>query len=296
MSDAHADFSDADADANADVDLNEALHLLDLNDEIIVKIARSVKVDGDIFMFLANFNKVNTRIHMLVKEERRMNATYCQEVGEIKYFVAGTRIPCGVQRALDLPAASTRDEVFAIFDTLHSAAPNGVYVSQPFHLKNNTLCQQHYDSWENVRNVGDKTSHDDREFFILVDIQFDADEYFQPTNVPILRNDVADLSRAPNVFRSVLGFDRLAMDYQEMQDSLGERCLEYTRVVLLHGANTIQDLWNSIAVAEGWNTVENSHDFDALAPDVSILDLFQYTRDSDLMLRPTILWPTLGYS
>jgi len=246
-----------------------------------VQISRSVPIDENIFEFLAKFNKTNKRLHTLLKQQREGDAHYCQEVGEIKYDVPGTRIPCGVHRAPELPIAYTQEDIVSIFDALHFPAANGVYVSQCFRTSFSNL----FHSWEDTANTDVDNGH--RVFVILVDLEFDARQYCD-NNVPVLRDDLVDLSRMPNVFRTVLGFRMPKMDFDEMYASVGHR-EGYTRVVRAHGDNTIQDMWNAIRVAEGWKTMQPSDDFlDALSYDDSILDLFEHAADEKIRVRPLI--------
>ena len=272
-----------------DMDLSATLGLLQLHDEILVKIARSVPVDENIFDFLAKFNKVNKRLNALVTLEMKTDAHYRLEVGEIKNFVPGTRIPCSVDRAPDLPIAYTQEDILSIFDALHLPAPNGVYVSQCFRISNPSMFYDTYNSWEDCENMGDRNEHS--VFFVLVDLEFDAD-YYCENNVPLLRNNQVDLTRMPTVFRTVLGFRMPKMDSDEMDASLSHR-VGYTRVVRLHGENTIQDLWNAIGVTEGWKTMLPSSDFDALSHDCSIFDLFEYAADKAIRVRPLIFWDNI---
>jgi len=236
-----------------DMELGSTLQLLNLHDETLVK-----------------------------------NAHYRQEVGEIKYFVPGTRIPCGVDRAADLPIACTQADILSIFDALHFPAPNGLYVSQCFRTSVPSMFYDHYNSWEHTDRMDDENSHEHRVFFILVDLEFDAEIYCE-NNVPLLPNDRVDLSCMPNVFRTVLGFRMPTMQSDEMDSALGHR-VGYTRVVRVHGDNTIQDVWNAIGVTEGWKTMQPSCDFSALSHDASIFDLFEYAADKAIRVRPLVFW------
>ena len=49
------------------MDLSTNLQLLNLPDDNLVQISRSVPIDENIFEFLAKFNKTNKRLHTLLK-------------------------------------------------------------------------------------------------------------------------------------------------------------------------------------------------------------------------------------
>jgi len=278
---------------HVDMDIiSKSCNFLDLHDEMLMKIVHSVAVDEDIFRFLANLNKTNKRLNTLVNFEMQTHGQYRQEVGNIKYFVPGTRIPCGVQRAPELPTAYTQTDILNIFYDSHTAAPNAVLVSQCFRLADEQTIREDLSLWEDVENVDHEHIPDQRAFFILIDLEFDAETYCQEHVVPVLHNDRADLSRIPNVFRTVLGFRMLTMDYDEMDAVLCDRVL-YTRVVRVHANNTIQDVFNSIRATEGWKTLEPCYDFDAVLLNASILDLFEHATNNKMCVRPCIFWPSI---
>ena len=83
-------------------------------------------------------------------------------------------------------------------------------------IENQQMMYEHLNSWEDVENVDHEHIPDQRAFFILIDLEFDAETYCQEHVVPVRHNDRADLSRIPNVFRTVLGFRMLTTDYDEM--------------------------------------------------------------------------------
>jgi len=84
------------SDNDTSTDLSTNLELLHLDDDMPMRIARSVPVDEDVLRLLANVNKTNNRMNTLVEREIQTDKYYSQEVGEIQCFVEGTRIPCGV--------------------------------------------------------------------------------------------------------------------------------------------------------------------------------------------------------
>jgi len=85
---------------DVDMDISKTFEFLDLDDEILMTISRSVPVDEGIFRFLANFNQKNKRLNTLVKFEMDTDERHRQEVGEIKYLFQGhgSHVVCSVRQ------------------------------------------------------------------------------------------------------------------------------------------------------------------------------------------------------
>jgi len=56
-------------------------------------------------------------------------------------------------------------------------------------IENQQMMYEHLNSWEDVENVDHENISDQQVFFILIDLEFDANKCCQLDNVPVLRND-----------------------------------------------------------------------------------------------------------
>lgn len=263
-----------------------AMGLLELFDEVLMQMIRSLPLSEETLGFLRRLKSTNRRFFNLIRREMKINKDYRISVYGLSLFVPGTRIPCGAETVLALPMPVDMKEVMKIFES-GKMAPNGLFVSNIFQYSSDFWTE----SWEHVQSV-DEELLELRTFFLCVEIDFDPCDYFPNVDVSELpRGSIVDLEGLPNVVRSVMGLSGLTgmddeIDYVNM--------CGYLRVVRVQGNTTMQQVFDAIRFVEGWNlsnyemTMSDAGDLPGY---MEILQVLQIADEEVIQMRPQISWP-----
>jgi len=222
---------------------------------------------------------LNTAVRMVMAQDRAYRAAL-QNV----FVVPGTNIPCGADTVSDLPVPVDEASLMQIFDagvhetlTATGAVPhaNAVQVGGPYSYEINTVedCFEHQDgaSW-----------------YIAVEIRVPSEDFFEPPNVPLLDDDMADLRKVPNIFRRVLNLTELTHNYTEIIDDV-VYFTPYYRMVRVFAWHTMHDVENAIADAEGWPRSESFSICDSNGEDYTATDnAFDLLATDDERMLPKI--------
>jgi len=88
--------------------------------------------------------------------------------------------------------------------------------------------------------------------YVVVAMQFRAKDYFCVPTVPLLANNMADLSKVPDAFRVAEKTLGLTHDYTALLAHMGDiEC--YMRLLRVGPQHTAQDVQDALTAAEGWN-------------------------------------------
>jgi len=144
--------------------------------------------------------------------------------------------------------------------------------------------------------------------YVVVALQFKAKDYFCVPTVPLLANNMADLSRVPDAFRIAERMLGLTHDYTAMGAHLGDvEC--YMRLLRVGPQHTAKDVQDALTAAEGWNAdnedrvhryhsepwdLDTNDDFQnqvQLRGDANIFAEFDWAQTQPDKLSLCISWP-----
>jgi hypothetical protein len=236
--------------------------LMDLPDDILMRILRANPVSEASLDFITHFKTTNSKILALTRIEMQLDKEYRDALRNLfLHRVKGTRIPCNAEHVPALPEPDNTSDVLDLFESTKSVCGKDIWVSGIF----SDEYYQDLDFWEDFAPVSDESEIDvpsKRSFYLVVDFKF-----FAP-RVQMHFDGTADLSQVPNVMRSVLLGDsdlHIAYDtYEEMDGT----AFSYKRVLHIKEDNTMNDVINAVCEVEGKAefiniTVSNSGLFDS---------------------------------
>jgi len=234
--------------------------LIDLPDDILMRILRAKPVSEGSLDFITHFKTTNSKILALTRIEMQLDKEYRDAVQDLFFLhhVKGTRIPCNAEHVPALPEPDNTPDVLDLFESTKSVGGKDIWVSGIF----SDEYYQDLDFWEDFAPASDEAEIDlppKRSFYLVVELQF-----FAP-RVRMLVDGTADLSQVPNVMRSVLLGDsdlHIAYDtYEEMDGT----AFSYKRVLHIQENHTIVDVIDAVREVEGRAefTVSNSGLFDS---------------------------------
>jgi len=235
---------------------------------------------------LKRMKLTNWCLCMVVRQEMRANHTYRDAVMGV-FVISGTKIPCGAETVLDLPTPADEQSLMQVFNESGTVVQeNGVQVGGAYGfslLEDRTF----YDCFE--EEAGNS-------IYLGIKIEFGPQDFFQPPNVPLLANNMADLRKVPNIFRRVLDMPALTHNYTEITDT-ADYITSYMRLVRLSAHHTILDIQNAIADVEGWprrlQCSMNLANGDEYAGTDNVFEECAMARETDEIMRP-MLWFALG--
>jgi hypothetical protein len=203
------------------------------------------------------------------------------------FWVSGTKIPCGVETVLDLPTPVDEQSLMQVFNETGTVVQeNGVQVGGAYGF---SLFEDRtfYDCFEEEGSDS---------IYLGIKIEFGPQDFFQPPNVPLLANDMADLSKVPNIFRRVLDMPALTHNYTEITDT-ADYIASYMRLVRLSSHHTVLDIQNAIADVEGWprrlQCCMHLANGDEYAGTDNVFQECAMARETDEIMRP-MLWFAIG--
>jgi len=236
---------------------------------------------------------INKMLRKTIRTYMHGNKQYCDAVRKLSLFVPGTRIPCGIENATPLLRLHTRAECVQLFDKTSRLLPNNVRVGGIYlpalHLEN----WNEYGTWDGPEDVDGAVTHPT--FYMTISLHFLARPFFHILPAPI--GNRVDVSGIPNTLRRVLGLHETTCDFQTLREER-DRVGQYFRLLQVRSDHTIQDIFDSISLAEGWNPVEDyglhqvtlgsPYSFFPLTRSVS--GIIQTAESAGIACRPSITW------
>ena len=230
--------------------------MLDLEDDTLLHIIRSLRIDDSIFPFLSTLKTTCRRVHTLVLREMTLDQVYSTDLREFHHFWPGSRIPCGAPPAQIQPMywAQDQEDMWEILQATAITAPNGINVSGCFGYED--VDTDACDSWEESGSIGEDGSlGEDRSFYLIVNISFRPEDILYSCCTTLHpANGRVNLKRVPDVFRCVLQMPAMAYDSETFDSFASRESFTYMRLVQVHEHHTLLDVYTAIKSIEGWHT------------------------------------------
>jgi len=181
----------------------------------------------------------------LIHSEMQSNLIFQTEIKNI-LRISGTNVPCGADTVPRMFFPNNALDLMNMMENTGLGAgqhPNGIRVSMMYdYLFGN-------ERFERMCFM----LQDRAALYVVVALQFKAKDYFCVPTVPLLANNMADLSRVPDAFRIAERMLGLTHDYTAMGAHLGDvEC--YMRLLRVGPQHTAKDVQDALTAAEGWNT------------------------------------------
>jgi len=258
--------------------------LMQLPDELLQRTIRMQPIDPALLQLFKCLELTNKRLCNVLRQEILADHEYRDKIMNI-FHVPGTNIPCWAETVQPLPIPDDMSELMRIFnENATMFQENTVHVGGAYGYGDEGQCGFD-DCFED---------EEDNSIYMAVEIEFGPDNLFQPDNVPLLANDMADLSRVPNIIRRVLGFLALTHSYTEINVGVAQ-VAKYMRLVRVLPHHTMQDVQNALARVEGWNGNEECmmmmEGGDEYESDDNVFFEFHTARTHDVILFPNIWFP-----
>jgi len=129
----------------------------------------------------------------------------------------------------------------------------------------------------------------EREFLLLVQTDWYDEDIYVPALVP--GEGICDVTRLPNNLRSSMGHLESSVSYDSVRrNNIGNYC----RFVRVRGETSMQEVFDAITFAEGWNlpTYNMCIGDEDIGPDVDVLGTMEVGDDEQWRLA--INWPPLS--
>jgi len=260
-------------------------NLMDFTDDSLADIFRSLAVqhhrlalEHDLLALFVSVTLVSRRFRSLIRH--RLHAEYQAALHALAYLVPGTRIPCGAPSVLPVPTPADWVELWHIFHDNLVLAPNGLEVGGIFN---------HHSIFPTESMEIEVADDATREFLLLVQADWYDEDIYDPPLLP--GEGICDVSRLPNNLRSSMGHLQSSMSYDIVwRNNIGFYC----RFVRVRGDTSMQEVFDAITFAEGWNLpTYNMYIGDKdIAPDSDVLGAMGMRDDEKW--RVTIDWPPLS--
>jgi hypothetical protein len=259
------------------------MQLAEIPDELMMYIVKSCAVDEALLVFISNLKQTSRQMRNYMHREMAKNVAYRELVKELLLVVPGTRIACGATHMPEPPLLTGIAQLLHKFNSEMLTADNGVgiggtYISDGGFLQNSVV-----------------QDTDDNTYLVAVNIYFQTATYL--TGLPSIDDHLTDLSRVPNVVRSVLGMTGLTgsvahANYCVEWDLVGK----YTRMVRVNSKHTMQNIQDAIAwreglVFDGFVLHMHTRDVEAvLTAQTSVPEFLQIRHDSTISTCLHVWW------
>ena len=259
------------------------MELAEIPDELMMYVVKTCVVDEALLVFIGNLKQTSKQMQYMVHREMAKNVAYRELVKKLLLVVPGTRIACGATHTPEPPFITGIAQLLHKFNSEMLTADNGVGIGGTYTSDGGFL--QH--------SVVQDT--DDNTYLVAVNIYFKTATYL--TGLPSMDEHLTDLSRVPNVVRSVLGMTGLTgsiahANYCVEWDLVGK----YTRMVRVNSEHTLQNIQDAIAWREGLvfeGFVVHMHTRDVepvLTAQTSVAEFLQIRHDSTISTCLQVWW------
>ena len=267
--------------------VGQTLALMNLPDDILIRIVKTHSINEALFAFLSNLKQTNQHLYHLIRREMQLDAAYRVSVHNLMLVLPGTRIPCGDSQVRVAQEVRDMAEMAEMFNTSMRLAPNDVAVGDVF------LPTRFEDYNWNVSS-DDENSANDR-YITAVQVGFSAIDYL--TNLDARVDNTVNIARVPNVVRSVLGFPDLTIHRDVVNHHIERQTVGlYLRMVRVSLNHTMQNIQDAIAWREGlaldtYAIQHHTTNVPGVLRDTSTVEeFFQLSDDSDTSHRLRMLW------
>ena len=170
--------------------------LMQLPDELLQRTIRMLLIDPSLLKLFRCLELTDKRLCNVLWQEMLAYHEYHDEIMNILHL-PGTNIPCWAETVQPLPIPDDMSALMRIFnENAMMFQENAVHVDSAYGYGDDGQCGFD-DCFEDEEN---------NSIYMVVEIEFGPDNLFQPDNVPLLANNMADLSKVPNIICRVLGF------------------------------------------------------------------------------------------
>ena len=251
-------------------------------------------VPADSLASIQQKKSINKHLKKSIRIHMHENTAYCGAVRKLSLFVPGTRIPCGTENATPLLRLGTRGECMELFAETNRLMPNKVRVGGMYLPALGLENWNEYGTWDAPDDVDDAgVTH--CTFYVTISLDFLARPFFQVLP-PRIGNSV-DVSGMPDTLRKVLGLQQQKCEYERLWDKRDEVGV-YFRLLLLRSDHTIQDIFDSISLAEGWNPTDNhllrrvtlGNPYSSIPLTHSVFRMIHIAHLAGVACRPSITW------
>jgi len=216
--------------------------LMDLRDELLMQIVKANEVTHGSLAFIKALKQTNRRFRMAIRNEMYCNKTLCESVHDVAFVVPGTRIPCNAEHVEGpIPHIGEMNELIEFFLETVEVGPHEIAVGGAFHLRHDGFSSF---TWQN-----------DGFIYLAVAISFDRQRF--QNDLPFLTETrtTYDISGVPNVIRQHLQLPERTHDAADLDRILHDLFgfCSYNRLLRVRAGHTIEQIFESVAHAEGWN-------------------------------------------
>jgi len=227
-----------DGTANDD---SPAINLMNIADDQLTRLFRPLTLEHASLAYFAWVKLINRRMSNVIRNEMK-NAVYQASVHALVFLVPGTLIPCGAATVLPVLLPADWNEKCFIFADNMLLAPNGIQVGAIFRYPSPFFRES--------EELGE-TDDGYRQFLLLVQIDYNAPDIYDPALESDGPDDVADLQFLPNNLRSAMGHLGLNVSYDSLERTdMGN----YLRLLCVREDSTMQQVFDAVSFAEGWTT------------------------------------------
>jgi len=275
--------------------------VLQLPNELLVRIIRMMRVSLALPHVLTRVKMTCWQLCKLIRSEMQSDLIFQTEIKNV-LRIPGSNVPCGADTVPVMYYPTNAVDLMNMMENTGMGAglhPNGIRVSMMYdYLFGN----------EPFMRMG-FMRQDCTALYVVVALQFKAKDYFCVPTVPLLSNNMADLSKVPDAFRVAENTLGLTHDYTAMLAHMNDvEC--YMRLLRVGPQHTAQDVQDALTAAEGWNAdnedrVHRYHkpdwdlytEFDVLSNqvklhgDANIFAEFDLAQAQDNKLSLCISWP-----
>ena len=259
------------------------MQLLDFSDELMVHIVQTCAVEEAILVFISNLKQTSQRMRNMMRHEMAINASYRLLVKDLLLVVAGTKIACGARHMPQPPFLTGIAQLLQKFNSEKLVAENGVGIGGTYLFGGGSF----------EHSVLQDT--DDTTYLAAVEIDFQAAHHL--SGLRRVDDHLIDLSRVPNVVRSVLAMAELTasathVNYCVEADLVGK----YARMVRVNTEHTMQNIQDAIAWREGlvfhaFAMQMHTRDVEPVfTAQTSVAEFLQMRHDSTIVARLQISW------
>ena len=221
------------------------LCLADLPDELVLHIMKSHGMTEEILVFICNLKATSVRLHSIIYREMQKNTAYNKQVRYLLLVVKGTKIPCGAIQTLSPPYLTGVKTLIRNFNDTMQIAGNSIGVGGPFQF-GGCFAQRSVLQISSAKELDANVAT----YLVAIHIRFMASDYL--SNLRVCSENMVDLSRVPNMVRSVSFMPQLT-EYATQVNAYKQHIVMgiYTRMVRVNAEHTMQDIQDAIAWQEG---------------------------------------------
>jgi len=259
------------------------MQLGDIPEELVMHIVKTCVVEEALLVFISNLKQTSWHLCHVMRHEMAKNVAYRQLLQQLLLVVVGTRIPCGATHMPQPPFLLGIAQLSHKYYSEILVAENGVGTGGTY------VAVRGFVDYSVLQDSGNSA------YLVAVEINFQANSYL--SGLRLVDTNLLDLSRVPNVVRSVLSMPELTgsamhANYCVQADLVGK----YTRMVGVNTEHTMQQIQDAIASREGlvfdaFAMQMHTRDVEpVLTAQTSVAEFLQMRHDSTIVARLQVSW------